>query len=71
MTAVDMIEDVLSGLPKLCTIDECADLLRCSKRTITRMIARGELNASTSRSGSERVLVPRLALRAYLETRSA
>lgn|GEM_PF-6279171 len=70
MTAEE-IEDVIADMPKLCTIGECAALLRCAKRTITRAIAAGRLGALASRSGSERVLVPRLALRAYLERRTA
>lgn len=72
MSAADWIEDALTDVPRLATLEETARLLRCSKRTVTRAIAAGRLGAITlGEGGSAGVRVPRAKLREYLESRSA
>jgi excisionase family DNA binding protein len=47
----------------LLTCDEAAELLRCSRRTIERRVASGEITAT--RNG-RRVLIPLTAIRAFV-----
>jgi excisionase family DNA binding protein len=54
---------LLAGAETLLTYDEAADLLRCSRRSIERKVASGELGSV--RNG-RRVLVPLAALRAFV-----
>ena len=57
-------ELVLRGLPRLLTIDEVAELLRVSRRTVTRWIHRGDL--VSFKTGRKR-LVPRAAVAEFLD----
>ena len=55
----------MSNPPKLYTVEEAAEILRCSRKTIRRKILRGEIVASRP-SGSRNWLIPETSLKAYV-----
>lgn len=55
--------ELVAGLPVLLTIDEAATALRCSRRTIQKWIALGELQTVGL---SRHVRIPRAAIEALL-----
>lgn len=57
-------EQVLSGLPRLLTVDEVADLLRVKRRSVERLIRRGDL---ASFKAGRRRLIPRDAVARLLD----
>ncbi len=60
-------ERALVGLPRLMKIDEVAELLRCSRRSIERLIRRNELDSFKAKG---RRLIPRDAVAALLDGRN-
>lgn len=63
----DWIAHAIEGLPALMTAHEAAAALRCSRRTLGRLAATGQLQARrAAHGGSSRLLVPREALAEYL-----
>lgn len=70
--AASWIDDVVASLPVLCTTDEAASILRCSRRCLYRWIAAGRLSAVKGGvAASARVLIPRTAIAAFLRQMEA
>lgn len=66
------VADVLASCPPMLTYADVANVLRCSPRTVSRLIADGRLVAvRTVPGGSSRVTVPRAELRKYLSSLGA
>jgi excisionase family DNA binding protein len=66
------IDDVVSDLPRLLTLDEATKVLRVSRRNLSRWIVAGHLQAiKTGTAQTARVLIPRTAIVEYLRTREA
>jgi excisionase family DNA binding protein len=63
-------DDLVVGLPAMVSIDEVAEHLRQSPRTIRSWIAQGRLAVvKTTSNGSGRVLIPRPELGRFLLSR--
>jgi excisionase family DNA binding protein len=64
----DWVRDVVAKLPTLATVSETADALRMSRRTVSRHLARGRLNAVRTGvgGGSSRVLISRAEIARFL-----
>lgn len=63
----DWISEAIGSLPALVTAKEATAVLRCSRRTLAREIARGRIDAVRQGDGCAKVLVPRAELARYLE----
>jgi len=64
----ECLEKAVEGLPVFCTRAEVADLLRCQKNFVSKLIQNGELTGVQHRAGTtSKVLVPRESIRLYLE----
>jgi excisionase family DNA binding protein len=66
----DWIADAVASLPPIARIEEVAAVIRMSRHTILRLIARGQLRAvkGASASGPARVLIPRAEVARYLQS---
>jgi excisionase family DNA binding protein len=63
MSGTDLLSDLLAGVPPFNSIKETAKLLRCSRRQITRLIAKGELSVVKLGTGRGcKVLIPRKSI---------
>ena len=64
----DWVRDVITMLPPLATISETAETLRMSRRTVSRLLAQGRLDAVRTGvgGGSSRVLIARAELARFL-----
>lgn len=64
----DWVRDVLVKLPPLATISETAETLRMSRRTVSRLLVQGRLNAVRTGvgGGSSRVLIARAEIARFL-----
>jgi excisionase family DNA binding protein len=64
----DWVRDVVAKLPPLATISETADTLRMSRRTVSRLLVQGRLNAVRTGvgGGSSRVLIARAEIACFL-----
>jgi len=66
--ATEWVDDAVAGLPPLCTTAEVLGVLRISRRHLYRLVAAGRIEAVKPRArGASRLLIPRAALRGYLE----
>lgn len=63
------LHDTARSLPPMVTVARAAELCGCSHQTIRDRVARGELRGTRSRGGSNRVLIPRSELVAWLAAR--
>ena len=63
----DWADEIVEPLPSLVTMEETMGLLRCSRRSVTRLIASERLQA-VRQSGGGRQLIPRSALAQYLRS---
>ncbi len=61
----DIINEVGAPLRPMLTTDEVADLLRCSRRQVYRLIAARRLQVSQDRPRSP-ILIPKLSVLEYL-----
>lgn len=64
----DWVRDVVAKLPPLATMSETADTLRMSRRTVSRLLVQGRLNAVRTGvgGGSSRVLIARAEIARFL-----
>ena len=64
----DWVRDVVVKLPPLVTISETAEALRMSRRHVSRLLARGRLDAVRTGvgGGSSRVLIARAEIARFL-----
>jgi excisionase family DNA binding protein len=64
----DWVRDVVAKLPPLATISEAAEALRMSRRNVSRLLARGRLDAVRTGvgGGSSRVLIARAEIARFL-----
>lgn len=67
MSGTDVVGDLLANVPPFNSIKETATLLRCSRRQITRLIAKGDLSVvKLGTAKGCKVLIPRKAIAALL-----
>ncbi len=67
--STSVLDEITAELPLLLKRREVAETLRCTEAHVSRLVRRGELQAVQHRanvSGSV-LLIPRAAIRAYLE----
>lgn len=63
MSGTDVVGDLLDDVPPFSSINETAKLLRCSRRQITRLVAKGELSVVKLGTGRGcKVLIPRKSI---------
>lgn len=69
----DWVRDVIANLPPLATISETAEALRMSRRNVSRLLARGRLDAVRTGvgGGSSRVLIARAEIARFLRRRDS
>ncbi len=61
----DWVDEIVAPLQAILTTEETMTVLRCSRRSVTRLIASGRLR-SVRQSGGSRNLIPRSAIAEYL-----
>ena len=63
------LQDIARDLPAVMTLDEAANILRMSSRTLRRLIANHTISSlrRIPGDGSSRVTIPRAAVLDYLE----
>lgn len=63
----DWISDVVAKLPPILTAAEACNVLRTSRRNLSRLVASGRIHAlRPSEGGSSKLLVPRASVESYL-----
>jgi len=65
----DWADQLVADLPTLATATEAVEVLRCSKRTLYRLVSAGHMHAIRhATGGSARLLIPRAELARYLRS---
>ncbi len=60
------IAETVATLPALVTVEELAEVLRVTERTVPRTLATGEISSIGGGPGGKRRLVPKSELERYL-----
>jgi excisionase family DNA binding protein len=61
----DWVKEIVEPLASLVTMEETMVVLRCSRRTLTRLLSSGRIH-SVRRNGGCRQLIPRSSIAEYL-----
>lgn len=62
----EWVQETVAELPPIATMEETMKFLRCSRRTLTRLLSSGRLRAVRISKGGSPQMIPRYAIGAYL-----